>query len=55
MILSDDVSEDDSVMVGRNAMECMWNQEKVIRLEQKRFRRLFIAEIKCMLLTNVFI
>jgi len=52
MILSDDMMVT-TLMTGRNAMEIIWNREKVI--VQKTLRRIIIAAMKWTLLTVVFI
>jgi len=56
MILSDDVSDDDSIDdgTGRNGMEIMWNGERVTGRVQKTLRRMITAALKWTLLRAVF-
>jgi hypothetical protein len=55
MILSGEVSDDDSIDTGRNAVEIMWKRAKVTRIVQKTLRRLINAAHKWTLLTVAFI
>jgi hypothetical protein len=43
-----------ALMTGRNAMEIMWNGEKVTGRVQKTLRRMIIAALMWTLLTAVF-
>jgi hypothetical protein len=43
------------MMTGQNAMGIMWNRDKATRTEQKKLRRMFIAEIQWKLQTDAFV